>query len=377
MSKRRVFFIDPQSMRNLSVYDYWVQSELTDEIYYFCSKHYDYRQHPNIVYKPVFAYNDIQILPLKVLSYVYSYIAILTWAIRVKPSIVHLQWAKLYLFDYLCLWLIKKITGAKYVHTAHNVLPHHHGERHKRDFARIYNLADKIITHTEVSKEELTDTFHLSTEKIAVIRHGILQMDYDKELLQKQEAQLKQQYPLNGKFVVMALGEQSRYKGTDILLDVWGKTKKLNSDPTLHLVCVGKAVGIDFSSILECINVTTDNRKISNEEFIYLMRHADLYVLPYRQISQSGALMTALAERVPVLVTNVGGLTDPLKVADVGWIIPESSHESVCNKLIELTSHREEVRHKKMDEKEWRKIEEAFGWKSISRSTQLLYDSLV
>ena len=41
--KKKIFYIDPQSMNNLSEYDYSVTKEIDCEIIYLCSKYYDYK----------------------------------------------------------------------------------------------------------------------------------------------------------------------------------------------------------------------------------------------------------------------------------------------------------------------------------------------
>ena len=48
MKKNKIFYIDPQSMRNLSVYDYNMLSEVTDNVYYYCSVYLDYKRNPNL-----------------------------------------------------------------------------------------------------------------------------------------------------------------------------------------------------------------------------------------------------------------------------------------------------------------------------------------
>ena len=103
-------------------------------------------------------------------------------------------------------------------------------------------------------------------------------------------------------------------------------------------------------------NVVVEDRKISNEEFVYLLRHTDVYLLPYRLISQSGALLTALNERVPVLVSDVGGLTDPLKIAEVGWSVTPDDYNSLKHMLIHLSAHPNEVAKIKNDANAWNTI---------------------
>ena len=56
-------------------------------------------------------------------------------------------------------------------------------------------------------------------------------------------------------------------------------------------------------------------RFITDDELPAYFRRADLVVLPYREIDQSGVLFTALAFGKPMLLSDVGGFPE---VADAG-----------------------------------------------------------
>ena len=56
-----IFFIDPQSMINLAVYDYHLLADIKDfDVHYICSKHLDYKEDCNHVYHKVFKYNNLR-----------------------------------------------------------------------------------------------------------------------------------------------------------------------------------------------------------------------------------------------------------------------------------------------------------------------------
>ena len=51
-------------------------------------------------------------------------------------------------------------------------------------------------------------------------------------------------------------------------------------------------------------------RFVGDDELPALFQRADLVVLPYREIDQSGVLFTALAFGVPLLLSDVGGFPE-------------------------------------------------------------------
>ena len=348
------------------------------EIHYFCSKHYDYLDMPkNICKHSAFRYNKLNNSVLKALSYIWSYIVIAFWAIRKKPDLIHVQWLRLERFDTLMLGVIKKFSKSKIVYTAHNILPHNSGEKYAGVYKKFYNFLDGIIVHTQDTKDKIAEKFEISEDKIHVIPHGLLKLNVDEDEYERLLPEFKRKYNLDGKIVFTSLGEQSPYKGVDVISQVWSGTPELSTNSECRLLIVGKCKEIAFGNLASVENVVLDDRRISDEEFLFLLRHTDVYLLTYRTISQSGAMLTALTEKVPILVTDVGGLSEPLKIADIGWSIDELTEDKLREKLLEILDNREEIERIKNDVAEWQKIHQAYDWKSISRQTLGVYDGLI
>lgn len=377
--RKRVFFVDPMSTGNPARYDYGVLCETDGDITYFCSKYIDTAKHSHIKYKHIYAYNRLRSAPLKAASYICSCVALLFIAVARRPDIVHVQWLKMEPFDRVVYGMIKALSGARIVFTAHNAY-HTYGKTYFGTYGKVYNrLFDKIIVHTPRTRDEIMRRFNVPAERFAVIPHGIHKMGFDKELYDSQEAAYDAKYGLDGAFVVASLGTQLRYKGTDILAKVWSETPALRGDATLRLVIAGKVKeGLDLSPLDGIENATVVDARISDEEYYYLLLRTDVQVFPYRSnfASQSGALFIALSEHVPVLVADQGGLTDPLKHGHVGWQMGPCTEEALRRCLLDITRHRDAAREIKHDDAEWRKVTSAYDWHKISRRTQELYDSL-
>lgn len=362
-------------MRNLSVYDYNLLSEVTDEVYYYCSKYHDYKKNSNIKYEYVFTYNHLKANYQKAGSYIMSCIRILWDILTKRPDIIHVQWFKFPAFDLAFYTFVKKVSKAKLLFTAHNVTPHNTGNKYTAKYKKLYQLVDKISVHSDRTKEEIVKDFGIDEDKIAIVHHGLLAQKYDKKKYEEGLSSFEEKYKLKGKFTLVSLGEQSKYKGIDQLIKVWTENPEFANDESCKLLIVGKNVGLDYSEISKASNVYIEDKKISNEEFYYLLKQADVYLLPYRRISASGAMFTALNEKVPVLVTDVGGLAEPLHIAKVGWIVPNIN--GLKDGLRYILSHKTESKHIKEDKEAWKKINEHYSWNVISKQNQKLYDSLI
>ena len=77
-------------------------------------------------------------------------------------------------------------------------------------------------------------------------------------------------------------------------------------------------------------------RFVPDPEIAALFRRADLVVLPYRDIDQSGVLFTALAFGRPLLLTDVGGFLE-IAAAGAAELVPPGDpaalHEALTGLL--------------------------------------------
>lgn len=371
---RPFVYIDPQSYQNLATYDYNLLSHLEGQVHYLCSCYYDYYPLPSHVQQHrLFRYNNLQSRLSKAVSYILSYLCIFFLLIWWRPQVIHLQWIRIPFFDIALMKIVKLLTGSRLIFTAHNILPHDTGNRHYAAYHQLYRLADAIIVHSQATKHHLLSVFDIEAKKVAVIEHGLLKPTYNPDMLTAEEPQYEKKYKLSGKTVFSALGYQYYYKGVDVLAEVWATTPELCENDNCILLLVGRNRGVDLSIANGIKNIIVDDRIISNEEFFFLLSHTDVYLLPYRDISQSGVLMTLISTGTPFLVTDVGGLTEPLKLANVGWQMPHLSTDILRKRLLWLMNHPDSISDAKHNEEGWHLLRQHYDWGRIGKQVLNLY----
>ena len=376
--KYDVFFIDPQSYSNLALYDYnLLKNNDTLRIFFLGNCLYTGKEIKNVSFRPLFCYSGYSSSFRKSLSYFHSLLILWWLVVKCRPRLIHIQWLKLWLLDYLFLCSIKFFFGCRVVFTAHNVLPHDTGNRLFRKYRRYYHKTDAVITHSEHTKKELCSCFRLPEEKVYVIPHGVLHYELSAETINAYKTRFKQKFCLEDTIVFATLGMQSFYKGTDLIIKVWSETPGLRDNDELRLFIIGKNKGIDYSSVLSCRNVCIIDDFVSDEEFVSLLQLTDVVLMPYRNISQSGVLFSAISESIPFLVTDVGGLTEPLKIADVGWQIPYADCDLLQEAISVLTRQPEKIRKKKEDAVAWKKLRDYYAWDNIAKKNFGLYQKMI
>ena len=71
-------------------------------------------------------------------------------------------------------------------------------------------------------------------------------------------------------------------------------------------------------------------------------------------------------------MSNVGGLTDPFKFGEIGYILPELNHIELNKAIMQMALNVDAY----PQEETWNKIFEYFDWENIGLKTQNLYFTL-
>lgn len=130
---------------------------------------------------------------------------------------------------------------------------------------------------------------------------------------------------------ILFFGRVSKYKGIENLLIAFNRICRIRTDYTL--IIAGKNVA-EYELPRDMVdslkgNVEIKNHYISNQEMIKLLKATTLLVLPYKEASQSGVIMTAISMNTPILATNVGALPEYIEAYMNGYIIENNTVDAL------------------------------------------------
>ena len=375
MYMKKLVYVDPQSYSNLSMYDYSLLKGMKEhKIIYCCNKQYDGPSLENVEFRPIFSYRKDMNPLVKIISYLFSVLKLVAILKFVRPDVLHIQWWKQWNLDYFFLSIYKKF-ASQIVFTAHNLVPHNSGESMKTKCMKYYDKVDKIIVHDNNSKNELIKDFHVKEDKIAVIAHGILEFNVNKDEVISIMDDISAKYSLKDKLVFASMGGQSPYKGTDLICDAYLNSEFLKNNDNVFIIIAGKGNIATPERFEVYNNVWIANYSLSDSEFQAIMRLTDVMLLPYRKISQSGVLLTTIQNQIPFAVTPMGGLPEPLEFAPVGWIITSPMVDSVRVCMEGLAKDKVKTKAVKADQRKWDLVKEKYNWAKISLQTEKFYNS--
>jgi glycosyltransferase involved in cell wall biosynthesis len=132
----------------------------------------------------------------------------------------------------------------------------------------------------------------------------------------------------NCKIELLFIGRIQEYKGLPVLLEAMA----LPEAKLMHLTVVGEFHKWVPSSTQ---NVTIFNQWISESAFEQFIASADIVILPYVEATQSGIIPIAIANRVPVVVTPVGGLPEMVEAFNCGIVASGNDPRNLLSAILE------------------------------------------
>jgi glycosyltransferase involved in cell wall biosynthesis len=258
------------------------------------------------------------------------YMRLLKYAATAKPRVFHLLWNnKMQFFDRTFLMLYYKALGKKIAFTVHNV---NAGERDANDnllnrlsLRAQYHLVDHLFVHTEKMKRELLSGFAVSSEKVSVIPFGI-NNTVPNTKLSAMQAKKKAGIGEIDK-TMLFFGNIAPYKGLDDLVAAFFQLAQEGPDYRLLIVGRPKHDKDYWRRIDETIAESEAHDRI-NKRIEYVpdadtelyFKAADVLILPYTHVFQSGVLFLGYSFGLPVIATDVGSLREEVIEGETGYI---------------------------------------------------------
>lgn len=241
------------------------------------------------------------------------------------PDVIHFHWVPLPIVDRQFLERLRKI--APLVLTVHDTVPFHGAPSSWFQMVGLSSTLqrfDHYIVHTHYSKEVLVRQKALPEHRVTVVPHGVF--TYYCELVSGLGTS-EQVHQLARKKKVLFFGVLRPNKGVDILLKAFTHLPELVAkDTVLQIVGYPKMPVEPLQTLTRRLGIEDcvfwDLRFVEEKDAALYFAQADVVVIPYRLIDQSGVLMAALAFGKPIVASRVGGFTEIITDGLHGFLVP-------------------------------------------------------
>ncbi|HWR40294.1 MAG TPA: glycosyltransferase [Patescibacteria group bacterium] len=231
----------------------------------------------------------------------------------------------------------------------------------------IYYVArrvDQIICVSDALREKILEIS--PNANVTTIKNGI---DFDKFAPQEEE-----QKP-DSQFNILFIGKVKKEKGIYDLLSAYEAVKK--SHQHIQLTIVG-----DCSELDPRINKasTADNHiqfagVVPNEEIKNYLNQADVFVLPSYSEGLPTVMLEAMAAKVPMILTPVGGIPEVVEHGKTALLIEPGDISALSAAITKLLVDRD--LRKQLKDNAYTKVRAEFSWKSNVDHLSKVYEKFI
>ena len=220
--------------------------------------------------------------------------------------------------------LVKKNTNIKVIAIADDIIPHSKGIGDYTLIKYFLRSCDAFVVMSEYVMNELKA--FLPDANVIVLSHPVY--DHFGDKITREESLNRLNLPSEIRYILF-FGFIKKYKGLDLLIEAMANSRV--KDLKIKLIIAGQGYSdIDFYK--ELIkkkdlhnNIILRPGFVPQDDVRNYFCAADMVVQPYRNVSQSGISKIAYHFGKPMLVTNVGGLSEAVGHLKEGYVVNPDS----------------------------------------------------
>lgn len=336
----------------------------------FSSKYYSQRYSIEVDYLFFKIANKIskQILRryVKLLTYTIYNIILLLKMIRNKADIIHYNWVPIPFIDLIFI-KIYKLIKIKIILTQHNF--YQHGKRRIRLFERnIFNNVDRIICLSEFVKNQFKDN---GFDNIVKIDHGNC---YETEIAEIETGIEKYRTDV---FRVLFTGSIKNYKGIELLLQTANELINVYSVKNISFHISGNSTRSYEDKLRKIIiklnlidYVRFQPSFLSDKQLFSEVVNCDCGILPYLEATQSGLPYIFYSFNRPLVITNVGGLSEQCDKNIA--IVSEPRSDALAQSIITMMKNKGNI-----DELHFKNFLRKYSWDRTIEKYKKVYKEIL
>lgn len=267
--------------------------------------------------------------------------------------------AHFHLFEFSWLELINilvfRLIRAKIVATVHDVdvLDRINDIRSQRRYQKFVPYVDMYLVHTDYAANALCKVLPEAKGRLEIVTHSdsdfVFGFDGDRMAARKMIGASTHEDDL----LVLFFGQIKEVKGLDVLISAFSIVA--NSNSRAQLLIAGKAWRTDFEKFEKQIadlglseRVIRHIRFIDNKDVPVYFKAADVVVLPYRKVYNSGVLLRAMDYGAAIIASDLEPFRQVISDGKNGVLFSSGDSDALAvqlNRVLSDESFMAELRH--------------------------------
>ncbi len=187
---------------------------------------------------------------------------------------------------------------------------------------RVFRLATGIIANSEATKEDLVNSFGVSSKKIKVLPNAV------------EDPMIENQRDEN---CIAYVGRLSKNKGTDVLLKALKNVIKEKTKVKLHLMGGSQGDVASYKKIAEDLGLeshTVFYGSQPKEQVLDLFSKASFAVVPSLSEGFGFVVIEAFSVRTPVIGSRTGGIKEIIRDGEEGFLVTPGNVEELSAAML-------------------------------------------
>ncbi len=271
-------------------------------------------------------------------------------------DVVHYDGASVFL-----LFMLKYFKTYKNVWSLHDYKIHTGDENYSGDLMnKMYSKFNiSHVQHSNFLKKEFIKYFDVREENVDTVYSGVYDV-YDS--FKPKKIKLPENY-------ILFFGRIQKYKGLDVLIDAYDRVKYELKEH--HLVIAGE--GRVPEEIQGKDKVICINRYITPSELVLLIKNSKFVILPYRDATFSGVLMTAYNFHKPVVSSSIGGVPEIVINGKTGLLFRNGDVDELADHIYYLCNNEAKINELSEGVKEFN-LTGKINWDSVVNKMIEVYE---
>jgi glycosyltransferase involved in cell wall biosynthesis len=263
--------------------------------------------------------------------------------------------------QYYCAKLAGEFKNVRFIFTEHSTF------NKRREIRALYGIEkwsyskyDRIICVSEMTRKSLESWMPALKPKLTVIHGGIVV-----------KAAARQEEPYYDAILVGSL--RGREKGVDLFIKA---LKKIESSISRAVILGDGVLKDEFVALRDSLDLTDKIEFAGNVENVneYLAK-SRLFVLPSRWEGFGLAIIEAMAARLPVVASNIGGIPEIITDGKDGILVPVEDVDALSRSMLGILEDKEKAAA--LGENAYNTVVERFSMQVFSKKMNTLYREVV
>lgn len=236
-------------------------------------------------------------------------------------------------FCSLVAWVVSKLTKVKVLSTVHNF---------DIDKTYITKWGDFVIAVSEKIKQLVVNNYNFDRKKVVVVYNGV---SCPPKVSEEEKIKFILSWKLNRNHpIICNIGRLTKQKGHSVFLKAVKRV--VQAEPKLQVLIVGDGELRDSLEEQTRKLSITDNVIFTGirEDVPTILQVSDFLVLSSLWEGLPYVIIEAMANRTPIVATNVGGVLEAVIDGYTGYLVEPNNEIDLADKILYLVRHKEKIK---------------------------------